>query len=141
MNIGKPIKRTESLKPFSRDHHHALLLCWKIQKYVNWFYEIHLLPHFEEEEKLLFPILGEENELVRKALEDHRRLKRLFEEEAESERLLSLIEIKLAMHIRFEERVLFNEIQKTATVDQLESIKQLHSNISFCEITEDKFWE
>jgi iron-sulfur cluster repair protein YtfE (RIC family) len=154
MSIEKPIKRTESLKPFSRDHHHALLLCWKIRtglkrniavekikKYANWFYQTHLLPHFEEEEKLLFPVLGNDNEQIRQALADHRRLKRLFEDETEPEKSLSLIEEELEMHIRFEERILFNEIQKIATADQLKKIKQLHSDSPFCETTEDKFWE
>src|SRR5690606_10923423 len=27
----KPIKRNKDLQPFSRDHHHSLLLCWKIR--------------------------------------------------------------------------------------------------------------
>ena len=26
-----PIKRSEFLKPISREHHHGLLLCWKIR--------------------------------------------------------------------------------------------------------------
>src|SRR5690606_578003 len=111
-----PIKRNESLKPFSRDHHHGLLLCWKIRTglkkgialsriklYANWFFETHLLPHFEAEERHVFPILGNQNDLIKKALADHRRLKRLFEDEIDLEKTLSQIEEELESHIRFEE--------------------------------------
>src|SRR5690606_36276296 len=67
----KPIKRDENIQPFSREHHHGLLLSWKIKtgfkknlelerikRYTDWFYKNQLLPHFEAEEKYLFPILG-----------------------------------------------------------------------------------
>jgi len=30
--MSNPIKRNEALKPLSRDHHHGLLLCWKIRQ-------------------------------------------------------------------------------------------------------------
>jgi len=30
--MSEPIKRNEALKPISRDHHHALLLGWKIRQ-------------------------------------------------------------------------------------------------------------
>ena len=55
MNTNAPIKRTEVLKPLSHEHHHGLLLCWKIKtgikknidaarikKYADWFYRSHL---------------------------------------------------------------------------------------------------
>ena len=64
MSTKKPIKRNEFLKAISREHHHGLLLSWKIRagikkevepfrikKYLDWFYTEHLLPHFEIEEK------------------------------------------------------------------------------------------
>ncbi len=87
----EPIKRDKALQGISREHHHGLLLCWKIRsgfaknisnvrikKYTDWFYETHLIPHFELEENHIFPILGEQNEMVKKALTEHRRLKHLF---------------------------------------------------------------
>lgn len=113
----------------------------RIKKYTDWFYQTALLPHFIEEEKLIFPMLGNEHVYIRKAIGEHRRLSRLFEEQKEPEKTISLIEEELEQHIRFEERILFNEIQQIATDGQLEKIKQLHSNSSFCEITDDKFWE
>ena len=120
-----PIRRSEELKPLSRDHHHGLLLCWKIKEgikrnieterlklYLNWFWSTHLEHHFELEEKFLFPILGSNNEFVKKAVAEHRILKLLFENENDIHTSISLIGIELEKHIRFEERVLFNEIQE-----------------------------
>ena len=67
----QPLKRHTSIVPLSKDHHHALLLCWKITQglkknidvtriktYVDWFWENHVLLHFKIEEKYLFPVLG-----------------------------------------------------------------------------------
>ena len=148
-----PIKRNESLKAISREHHHGLLLCWKIRtgikkqieperikKYSDWFYTSQLLPHFELEEQHIFTLLGNENELVKKALSEHRRLKRLFESETEVMKNLTLIEEELESHIRFEERVLFNEIQLIATEDQLQEIKRIHTEEKFLDNLTDAFW-
>ncbi|MEQ6122201.1 hemerythrin domain-containing protein [Reichenbachiella sp. MALMAid0571] len=148
-----PIKRNEYLKPISREHHQGLLLCWKIRtgfaknvevsrikNYVDWFYQDHLLPHFDLEEKYIFTILEDENELVRKALSDHRRLKRLFESPTDLEKNLSLIEEELESHIRFEERILFNQIQEIASDEQLQSLEAIHNEKGFVDNTEDPFW-
>ena len=148
-----PIKRNENLKAISREHHHGLLLSWKIRaglkkeiepsrvkKYLDWFYVNHLLPHFELEEKYVFTILGEDNDLVKKALAEHRRLIRLFETEAATVTNLSLIEEELESHIRFEERILFNQIQTVATEEQLELIKKVHTEDKFVDNITDAFW-
>ncbi|MCE9540525.1 MAG: hemerythrin domain-containing protein [Bacteroidetes bacterium] len=148
------IKRNEFLKPLSREHHHGLLLCWKIRiglkknvdperikKYVDWFYENHLIPHFEIEEESIFPILGNEHELIKRALAEHRRLKRLFESTEEILKSLSLIEEELESHIRFEERILFKEIQSVATVDQLKLLELSHTESKFIDNLTDSFWE
>lgn len=149
-----PIKRDKAIQPFSREHHHNLLLCWKIRtgiskgvaasrmkKYTDWFFEEHILPHFKLEEKYLFPVLGKEHKLVKKALAEHRRLARLFNEKKAVGKSLSLIEEELDAHVRFEERVLFNEIQQAATDDQLKTIKEEHTDVKFEENTEDEFWK
>ena len=150
----KPIKRSEFLKPLSREHHHGLLFCWKIRagikkdvevsrikKYSDWFYQNYLVPHFEVEEKYVFPILGNDNELIKKAVSEHRKMKQLFESTAEFEKNCSLIQEELEAHIRFEERVLFGEIQKIATVEQLLSIEFNHSDEKFVDNLTDPFWE
>lgn len=152
--MPEPIKREDALKALSRDHHHGLLLCWKIRqgikrniaterikRYVDWFWNNHLIQHFEIEEKLLFPILGNQNELVKQTLTEHRRLKRLFENGNDIHKSISLIEEELEKHIRFEERVLFNEIQKVATKEQLEQIQLFYSDSKFVDNLTDPFWE
>ena len=149
--MPEPIKREDALKALS---HHGLLLCWKIiqgikrniateriKRYVDWFWNNHLRQHFEIEEKLLFPILGNQNELVKQTLAEHRRLKRLFENGNDIHKSINLIEEELEKHIRFEERVLFNEIQKAATKEQLEQIQLLHSDSKFVDNLTDPFWE
>jgi iron-sulfur cluster repair protein YtfE (RIC family) len=150
----KPIKRNKDLQPFSRDHHHSLLLCWKIRtgfskgvsterikQYVDWFFEQHISPHFEMEEKYLFPILGDQHELVKKAISEHKRLGRLCADTETINESLSLIQEELEQHIRFEERVVYNEIQKIATEQQLKIISKLHSDEKFKDNTDDPFWE
>ena len=152
-----PIKRDEFLKPLSRDHHHGLLLCWKIRtgfkkqveisrikSYSDWFYKNHLLPHFEVEEKYVFPILGNDHELVKKALSEHRKLRRLFEDGDDVPKNLGKIEENLEAHIRFEERILFNEIQNIASPKGLEEMEAKHSGTSAtCSVDEwgDEFWK
>ena len=150
----KPIKRSEFLKPLSREHHHGLLFCWKIRagikkdvevsrikEYADWFYKNYLIPHFEVEEKYVFPILGNENGLIEKAVSEHRSLQRLFESTTEFQKNLNLIEEELEIHIRFEERILFGEIQKFATAEQLQTIQLNHSDEKFVDNMTDPFWE
>ncbi|MEZ4971070.1 MAG: hemerythrin domain-containing protein [Flavobacteriaceae bacterium] len=153
MNV-KPIKRHKAIQPLSREHHQGLLLSWKIRTglskgvstdriktYADWFYKTYLTPHFEEEEKHLFPILGNDNILVKKAVAQHRRLDRLFRNTSELKKALNHIEEELEQHIRFEERVLFNEIQKMATEQQLQMLLEHHKETHFLESTTDRFWE
>ncbi|MEZ4900228.1 MAG: hypothetical protein R2806_25545 [Saprospiraceae bacterium] len=150
----KPIKRMEALRPLSREHHQALLLCWKIRaafakkiplirvkKYTDWFFIHHIQPHFEVEEQYIFPILGEQHPFVKKALMQHRRIAKLFVEEEQIERSLSRLEDELAGHIRFEERMLFNEVQKVASRQELRLIAEKHPFHHFEENTKDVFWD
>jgi iron-sulfur cluster repair protein YtfE (RIC family) len=150
-----PIKRNESLVSLSREHHFGLLFCWKIRmglrknieanrirSYAEWFYSNYLIPHFLVEEKYVFPILGDENKLVRRALSDHRRLRRLFEGVNEINKNIGLIEEKLEEHIRFEERILFNEIENAASAEALATILNLHSSHSHTnQEWGDEFWK
>lgn len=153
MKTRQPLKRHQALQPLSREHHQGLLLCWKIRmgmskgieparikRYANWFYEHHLMPHFEMEEQHIFPILGEAHELVKKAIAEHRRLGRLFKKETDLEKTLNRIEEELQQHIRFEERVLFTEIQKIASESSLKKIESLHHETVFQDNLEDEFW-
>lgn len=153
MEKPKPIKRDKNIQPLSRDHHHTLLLCWKIKsglskgvaperikKYADWFFKAHLLPHFVMEEKYLFPVLGLENKMIHKALTEHLRIKQLFEEDKDLVKSLSSIQDELERHVRFEERELFNEIQKVANQEELAVIAEKHKDGKFQENTTDEFW-
>jgi len=152
--MTKPIKRHESIQPLSRDHSHALLLSWKIRsgiskgvdinrikKYADWFYTNHIKPHFGIEEKYVFPILGSENHLAQKALNQHQNIKELFLATDHLEVNLRMLEQKLTEHIRFEERELFTEIEKVASKNQLEQIKEVHPDLKFEENSDDEFWK
>ncbi|MFZ7116456.1 MAG: hemerythrin domain-containing protein [Bacteroidota bacterium] len=147
-----PIKRHTSLQPLSRDHHDGLLLKWKInkgiskgvdviriQKYVDWFFKEHLIPHFRIEEDHLFTI-DKESDAVKQALLEHKELIRLLNIETKDEDLLVKIGNLLEDHIRFEERVLFNELQTKATEAELKEIEVLHYKGTSCDLVEDKFW-
>jgi len=152
--MPQPIKRHEALQPWSRDHHRGLLLSWKIKKgfalgidplrikkYTNWFWNTHLKPHFVTEEDYIFPILGSENPMVKQAVEEHKKLKSLFESRENISHTLSEIEYLINDHIRFEERVLFNAIQEVASDAEIELLKRVHTDTATCEVWEDEFWK
>lgn len=153
MISNRPLKRAIELQPLSHDHHHGLQLCWKIRtgfskkielerikNYADWFFTTHLEPHFILEEKYIFTVLDSSNELVKQALTDHRRLKRLFSQTTDLEKALGRIEEELEKHIRFEERILFPEIQNEATSEQLTKISEIHTHEAFQEKEDDVFW-
>ncbi len=147
-----PIKRHFSLQPLSRDHHDGLLLKWKInkgiskgvethriQKYVDWFFTEHLIPHFKIEEDHLFSI-DAESLSVKKALQQHKELIGLFNVKEKDNAILIKIGDLLEEHIRFEERVLFNELQSKATEAELKEVEALHHSGVSCDLVEDRFW-
>lgn len=148
------MKRSEELKAFSREHHHGLLLSWKIRtgiskgvsfdrmkKYTDWFFITYIQPHFREEEKYVFPILGDDHPMVKKALSQRRRLEKLFLGDKKPEIALSLGEERLEKYIRYEERVLFKKIQEVATEKQMQYIQKMHKHQEFEENTADEFWK
>lgn len=148
-----PLKRSEYLKPLSRDHHHGLLVCWKIRTglkkgidlqrikaFADWFFQASLLPHFSEEERFIFPLLGNDHEMIKKALSEHRRLIRLFESNVELEKTLNQIEEELENHIRFEERVLFDEIQKVVSDKEIGSLQKKDITHPIEKNWHDEFW-
>lgn len=154
MEKKKPIKRHPALQPLSRQHHFGLLFSWKIRKgfsknieierlqaYAKWFFEQEIEPHFHDEEAYLFPILEPGNELVERALKEHRRIKRLFNNTDDPEKSLHQLEEELDAHIRFEERILFNEIQKVATEAQLAKVEEIHASLGKHPDYPDPFWE
>ena len=150
--MPKPIKRHKSLQPVSREHHHGLLLTWKIREglkkevgvdrivdYVRWFWKTYLDAHFEFEEKHLFPILGNDDELIKRALQEHELLKGLCNAKDLGTEKLNQLEQSLTEHIRFEERVVFTEIQKRASEATLAEVEEAHEKVS-ADDWPDEFW-
>lgn len=134
-----PLERHPLLKPLSREHHQGLLLCWRIRRDLQArtdhdvvlnecrvFFRSHLLPHFAVEEEVVFPVLGRVNPLVQRAIAEHRRIARLFLQRVDPRTTLGLVEEELEAHIRFEERVLFPEVQRMATPEEMDRIDQVH---------------
>ncbi len=137
-----PIKRHPALVQFSRDHHFGLLLVWKIRQglksniaterisnYLLYFFEQDLLPHFKKEEEDMFTKLPEDDNILTKALNDHKRiysLVNLIGTDKSNPNLLSEFADTLDQHIRFEERTLFNHLQNTLTEIDLTALALLH---------------
>lgn len=144
------VRKVSNLQPVLEEHHHALLLCTRIRKglekdveleriraYTDWFQATYLDPHFEIEEKYIFPILGN-NMRVRRALANHRRIRKLLSCSCENDRVLNLLEEELTSHIRFEERILFKEI---TNIEKLTEVEKQHQIIPFVdEDWKDRFW-
>jgi iron-sulfur cluster repair protein YtfE (RIC family) len=140
--------------PLIEEHDEVILLCERIReglqhkiedkrikKYIDWFKTNYLDPHFEIEKNYIFPILGNTNVRVKRALANHRRLTRLFEETTELNKVLNKIEEELSSYIGFEERVLYSEIRAIATPGQWEEIEKSHQQLEFNDNEwKDRFW-
>lgn len=137
----------------SRDHHHGLLVGWKIRtglrlgvtpdriyRYLSWFYRDYLVLHFTEEETLLFSILGDDHQEVQQAKSEHAKIHEFFRQEQVTADQLTEFEQLLTAHIRFEERVLFNTIQEHASDSELKALAHHLNDHTFNENTEDEFW-
>jgi hemerythrin-like domain-containing protein len=131
--------RDKNLIPLSHQHQHALALCVRLDRALQadeieteaWQAEIAQLfeqevsLHFQAEEKILFPVAAkyeELNALVEELCREHGTLREMFG--AASRQILdreSLGEfgMALAMHIRKEERQLFEGMQKALSAEQL----------------------
>ncbi|WP_282629639.1 hemerythrin domain-containing protein [Empedobacter sedimenti] len=135
-------------------HHKTLFFCWNIRAgidngvdiqriidYVNWYGEEILFKKFEIEEKSLFSLLDEDHYLVKRALKEHRRIKRLFKIDAKNPmKSLIYIEEELDLHIRFEEKQMFPEFEKNATQKKLKAIKEQFNSLLTNTDWKDQFW-
>jgi len=158
MKAGKPIKRNEAIVALSKDHHFALLLIWKIReglrnsiaperisKYAFHFYETDLVGHFKDEEELLFIKLDALDPLRIQAENEHKLIHQSVDELRKNPTDTNLLErfaVILEKHIRFEERILFNQLQEIIPVDQLNEIANAlksRENKSG-ELWKDVFW-
>ena len=132
------MKRDKNLVALSRDHHHGLLLGWKIRQglkhnvnagliaeYIMYFSEAALFPHFAEEEQQILTFLNDDDSLKLKTLDDHREIATMIKSiniNGDDPENFLLIASRLDDHIRFEERVLFPYLQEVLSADQLNAI-------------------
>lgn len=153
-----PIKRSEYLKPLSREHHYSLLFGWKIKQginrnvaidrmtsYVRYFWPKMLLPHFKEEEEALF--VYSTAALTLQALAEHQRIEMLVQaligdpENGTYAALLNLAE-EVDQHVRFEERTLFPFLEEQLTEEELQKAgKIIEDSPPVSDDYEDHFWE
>ena len=124
-------------------HHKTLFFCWNIRAgidkgiemqrivdYVSWYGKEVLFRKFEIEEQFLFTMLDEDHYLVKRALKEHRRLRRLFKIDTKNPmKSLIYIEEELDLHIRFEEKQMFPEFEKNATQKKLKVINEQFNSL------------
>jgi iron-sulfur cluster repair protein YtfE (RIC family) len=138
MKIHKPIKRDKALVALSKDHHFSLLLVWKIRQdiaanvdskhissYVLDFFRDDLYAHFKEEEEIVFSKLPDSDSLRIQAEKEHKDICLLIEslrENNSDKSLQNQFADLLELHVKFEERVLFNHLQQTLKPEALEEI-------------------
>ena len=150
----RPIKRSSSLTPLSREHHDGLLFAWKVRQgtrkgiaieriiaFCNWFWENDLKEHFRKEEKAFDRLLHSEHPMWQRMIAEHRHITRLFSQlgRTTTPNDLELLATGLSDHIRFEERQLFNELEKVAAPEDLRNSVELHE-ARICEEWGDVFW-
>jgi hypothetical protein len=158
MNEHNPIKRDPAIADLSRAHHFGLQLVWKIRygiknnisvtricSYVLFSIVHELEPHFRDEERYLFPLLKTDDPLRTRAESEHKEIRNLKEciiKDSQYSALFEQFANVLELHIRFEERELFNDIQDTTTKDLLARVgvelvrKNALSDVEWL----DQFW-
>ena len=105
------------------------------------FFKKYLEPLIEEEEKHLFPILGMQNPRVKRALANHRRLRRLFAQTTQLLKTLNSIEEELRRHVNFEQRIIFKELERKANPSDFAILKKNTKRKAFEDQVEDIFGE
>lgn len=165
--MASPIKRHPAIQQLSRDHHFALLFCWKIRqglhkqvetsrmkKYVAYFQQHYLIPHFQEEEQILFCLLPDDAQ-VKKAIGQHREIEKIVKDQLiaperihnsltdDIPALAALVNL-LDEHVRYEERVLFPYLEKQLSEAQLqqvgEQLARAQQTQSPDDVYPDAFW-
>ncbi len=139
------MKRHVALRPLSEDHHQALRLAVAIRKNApqvrlakksieeklkeaEEVYRDELIPHFEHEEEILFPICKgrdkELDELIQKVLDEHVMIKKAAENLRKGDPVENLDKFgeMLNNHVRLEERQVFQKIQEVVPEEELEKL-------------------
>lgn len=155
------MQRAESLQPLSKQHKSALMTCLLIRKGISkqasvavmadflqqsWAADIR--PHFEEEEQQLLPALNrypEGKSMAVTILRDHDLLRNAFvhlNQQGLTARLLGALADQLEQHVRYEERIVFQQMQQFMApeeIAQLQFHEDRHNPI--CNTYPNHFWE
>jgi hemerythrin-like domain-containing protein len=131
------VKRSEALQSLSRDHHQALSVALKMRRADDaaegaaafaGYWEGHGKIHFRVEEEVLMPIwarLGNVNEAAAARLaREHREIRAAALALTDGPELgdVQALGEKLASHVRFEERELFEMIEQDLESHDLETL-------------------
>ena len=140
------VKRHASLIPLSHDHHHALALAIRCRKQalgqlnpgdpkamkglaeeVKKFFQQNLKPHFDAEEKVLFPLIhlhsSDTEPLISALMSEHERIRQTvteLEKEFELSKTLFDLGDLLDRHVRQEERILFPIFEQAVPANKAE---------------------
>lgn len=150
-----PIKRSQQLAPFSREHHDGLVFIQRIKQglrtgtavailrdYINWFWTNSLKNHFDQEEQLLLPQLPAGDRLGLQLIKEHQDIRNIVSTKELGEMQIVLFADLLNAHIRFEERVLFPHIERSIPPNALNRIfEQLDHPIECATSWKNKFWK
>lgn len=138
------MKRSAALEPLSHDHHAGLAFVARLRRAlrsgedlaplgaeVATFWRGHLVPHFEEEEAFVLPVLeAGAPALAAQMVEEHRQIHALVEAvtlEPAGRDGVSAFAGALAAHIRFEEREAFPAAERLSDAAALARLgEQIH---------------
>jgi hemerythrin-like domain-containing protein len=154
------MKRNTNLLELSRDHHHGLLLGWKVRQglklkvdnriiadYVQYFASEALEEHFKEEEDVLLKYLPDNDAFKTRTLKEHYEILNRVEilnssDNVTPESLLGIADL-LDLHIRFEEREFFPYLEQSLSADELSevglAINEIHK--PFIDSFSNEFWK
>jgi len=141
--MSNPLKRHKALHSLSHDHHHGLILAQLIKKgspsykylpettqgkkdYALQFYNTELIRHFEDEEKVLYPLVKSRDKVIDSLFEEiiaeHQQIKKLItnlKSNNNVEDTMDELGYLLESNIRKEERKLFPLIQNLLSDEEL----------------------
>ncbi len=141
------MKRHKALHSLSQEHHHGLMLAQLIKagspeykdlpktledkkSYTIKFFKDNLVPHFQKEEDILFPISKNKNENIDKQIDElidqHKKIYSIIDKLEVSDSVqkdLDKLGKLLESHIRKEERELFQMVQEALSAADLEKLE------------------
>jgi iron-sulfur cluster repair protein YtfE (RIC family) len=147
-NDHPPLKRDESLQPFSRDHFMGLKAANRLTQavaaddaekcaaaaYFHQCWDAEIADHFREEEQLLIPLMLDSE--IQQMRQEHDSIRNLVATDRQrhgaappAAHWCSALGRELHDHIRWEERTLFGAIQDRATPTQLAAVGKATAEI------------